>query len=92
MKGYGDDLERVGRAVARALATELKVSEEAIRRAKSLRTEFGMDSIAAVNVAFMVEEELSIEIEMRESDIFDSVDDMVAIVRRSGELRQPSTT
>mgnify|MGYP001424270556 CR=1 FL=1 len=82
MNSRGDDLDAVRSVVVRALAIELKASEDAIRAAQSLREEFGMDSIAAVNVAFVVEEEFSVEIEMREDDVFDSVEDMVVIVRR----------
>jgi len=83
MSAFGCDLEVVRQTVVRALAIELKVQEDVIREARSLREECGMDSIAAVNVAFVVEEELSIDIEMKESDVFDSVADMVAIVSRS---------
>lgn len=70
-------------SIVRALAIELKVSYESILSARSLRDEFKMDSIAAVNVAFAVEEEFGIEIEINEGDRFDSVDDIVGIVRRS---------
>lgn len=83
MKSDKREPDVVRGAIVRALAIELKVSEDLIRNTKSLRNELAMDSIAAVNVAFVVEDELSIEIEMRESDVFDSVEDLVAIVRRS---------
>jgi acyl carrier protein len=83
MNANEKDPEGVWGAVVRALATELKVSAESVCKARSLRGEFGMDSIAIVNVAFVVEEELSIEIEMNEGDNVDSVDDIVAVVNRS---------
>ena len=69
--------------IVRALAIELKVPEEAIRQAGSLRRDLKMDSIAAVNVAFMIEEELELEIDLREDDAFDSIGEIVAIVERS---------
>ena len=41
-----------------------------------------MDSIAVVNVAFALEDELGIEIEIVEGESFDSVSSIVSIVRR----------
>jgi len=73
--------------VVRALATELKASEEEIRAARSLKTDLNMDSIAAVNVAFMIEDEYDVEIDIDENDKFDSVEAIVAIVRRVLEAR-----
>lgn len=69
-------------AVVRALAMELKVPESEVRAARSLREDLRMDSIAAVNVAFALEEEYDTEIEIAEDDSFDTVDDIVAILRR----------
>jgi len=69
--------------VVRAIATEVKVSEEAVRRARSLKHELKMDSIAAVNVIFALEEQLAIEIEVDEGDRIDSVDDIVELIARA---------
>ncbi len=69
-------------AVVRALARELKVPESEVRAARSLREDLRMDSIAAVNVAFALEEEYNTEIEISEDDSFDTVDDIVAILQR----------
>lgn len=69
-------------AVVRALATELKVPESVVLKARSLKTELRMDSIAAVNVAFALEDEYDIEIDIRQEDSFDSVEEIVAILRR----------
>jgi acyl carrier protein len=71
--------------VVRALATELKASEGEVRSARSLKADLKMDSIAAANVAFMIEDEYDIEIQIDENDAFDSVDAIVAIVRRTLE-------
>lgn len=70
-------------AVVRALAIELKVSNDQVVKAKSLKREMKMDSIAAVNVAFIIEEELGVEIEILEGDEFDSLDQVVAVVQRA---------
>ena len=68
--------------VVRALATELKVSEATVRYVRSLKSELKMDSIAAVNVAFIIEETYDLEIDLDGADEFDSVDAIVDIVRR----------
>ena len=74
--------------IVRALATELKTSETAVRSARSLKADLRMDSIAVVNVAFMIEDEFDIEIEIDENDEFDSVAGIAAIVRRVLEARR----
>ncbi|MBY0273873.1 acyl carrier protein [Candidatus Binatia bacterium] len=77
--GEGADIEAV---VVRALSVELKVSEDAIRTMASLKDGCRMDSISAANVAFALEEELGIEIEIEKGDAFDSLGDIVALVTR----------
>ncbi len=82
----GDGVDLTG-LVVRALATELKVSEADVRAAKSLKADLGMDSIAAVNVAFALEDECDLEINIGENDTFDSVEAIVAIVERAFRAR-----
>jgi acyl carrier protein len=77
------DLSEISTAVVRALAIELKASEEDVRGASSLKRELRMDSIAAVNVVFMLEEEYDVVIEMSEGDEFDSLAQIVEVVRRA---------
>lgn len=77
--GGGADLRAL---VVAALSVELKMAAEVVRSANSLKHDLGMDSIGAVNVAFALEEELGIEIELTRGEPFDSVDDIVAIVDR----------
>lgn len=69
--------------VVRALALELKTSEDRIRSARSLKDDLKMDSIAAANVAFMIEEECGVEVEFDEADSFDTLEAIVAIVGRA---------
>lgn len=73
----------IAEAVVRALAIELKVSEGAIRSARSLKRDLKMDSISAVNVAFALEEEYDVEIDIREGDDFDSLEQIVDVVERA---------
>ena len=69
-------------AVVRALATELKVDGVRVRCAGSLRSDLGMDSIAAVNVAFALEDELGIEIDVVDGESLDSVSSIVSVIQR----------
>lgn len=66
--------------IVRTLATELKVSEAAVEAAKSLKGELKMDSIAAANVAFVVEEALGVDIEIGKDDDIDTVGAILALV------------
>ena len=66
--------------IVRTLATELKVSEAAVEAAKSLKGELKMDSIAAANVAFVVEEALGVDIEIGKDDDIDTVAAILALV------------
>jgi acyl carrier protein len=77
----------LGTLVVRILATELKASEDRIREAKSLRRDLGMDSIAAANAAFALEDECDIDLDIGEDDTFDTVEEIVAVVRRALKLR-----
>lgn len=69
--------------VVRALSIELKRPESAVSQSMSLKSDFQMDSIAAVNVAFMIEDALSIEIRLEDDDTFDTVRAIVDVVRRA---------
>ena len=72
----------VADAVVRALAMELKVNEVDVRCASSLKSDLGMDSIAAVNVAFALEDELGIEIDIADGESLDSVSAIVSVIQR----------
>jgi acyl carrier protein len=69
-------------SVVRALATELKVDDVRVRSAGSLKSDLGMDSIAVVNVAFALEDELGCEIDIVEGESFDSVSAILSVIRR----------
>lgn len=75
--------------VVEILATELKTSAERVYRATSLKNELGMDSIAAANAAFALEDRYAIELQIGDDDTFDTVEDIVAIVRRSLRMAAP---
>lgn len=77
------NLEDLKAAIVRVLSVELKTSEDRVRRALSLKDELGLDSIAAANATFALEDEFSVDIEIDEGDVFDTVDDLVVLVRRA---------
>lgn len=78
-----DGAERLRLAIVRVLALELKVSEERILRARSLKSELGFDSIAAANATFALEDEFAVEFEIGEEDLLDTVDDLLALLCRA---------
>jgi acyl carrier protein len=48
--------------LVKLIAIELSVAEERVASARSLREDLGMDSIAAANLLFLLEEELGVEL------------------------------
>lgn len=77
------NLEDLKATIIRVLSIELKTSEDRVRRALSLKNELGLDSIAAANATFALEDEFSVDIEIDEGDVFDTVDDLAVLVRRA---------
>jgi acyl carrier protein len=77
------DLDDLKSTIVRILSIELKTSEDRVRRAGSLKNELGLDSIAAANATFALEDEFSVDIEIDEGDVFDTVDDLVVLLRRA---------
>jgi acyl carrier protein len=69
--------------VVAALATELKVAEAVVRRAKSLKTDLKIDSISIVNVAFAIEDELGVQLDLERAGEFDSLSGIVGVVRNA---------
>jgi len=69
--------------VLEILSMELKEPAERIVQARSLKKELGMDSVAAANAIFMLEDRYGIEIELEEGDAVDSFRDIINVVRRA---------
>ncbi len=76
-------MAEVADTVARLVAIEMKTSEERVRRMRSFRSDLGMDSIAAANLLFAVEEEYGIELDPDELGRLDSLADVVGAVERA---------
>ena len=81
----------VTETVVRLIAVELDVSEDRVRQAKSLRHDLKMDSVAAANLLFALEEEYAMEFDVDRVERFDTVADIAAVVARSvGDRSGPS--
>ena len=70
-------------AVIRALAIELRVDDQAVRVAGSLRADLGMDSITAANVIFALEDEFACELDLDGVKRLDSVADLAGLLGRA---------
>jgi acyl carrier protein len=66
-------------AIVRMIAIELSVDQEKVLAARSLRGDLGMDSIAAANLLFALEEELGVEFD--EIPEIDTVGQLESAVR-----------
>jgi len=69
--------------VASVIATELKVTQQMVIDAVSLRRDLKMDSIAVVNVAFALEDALGIELDVARDQSFDSIESIVEALQRA---------
>lgn len=67
-------------AVVRVLAIELRTDEHAVRAARSLRDELGMDSIAVANVLFALEDEYACELDVDRVRRLDTVADLAQML------------
>ena len=73
------------------VAVELQVPVAKVGRRVSLRKELGMDSVAAVNIVFAVEEEFGIHVAETELQDVDTVEAILEVLsRESGAV--PSGT
>jgi acyl carrier protein len=76
-------MDEIAATVVRLMAIELKTSEDKVRCARSFRSDLGMDSIAAANVLFALEEEYGIEIRLENVERLDTLSEIEAVVSRS---------
>jgi acyl carrier protein len=73
----------VARRVREIVAVELQRSVADVRRGVSLRKDLGMDSIAALNIVFAVEEALGIHVPEAELEGIDDLDAMFEVLERA---------
>jgi len=62
--------------IREAVCRELELPLENLVDSASLRKDYGLDSVAAVNIAFALESELGIAIDVKHLVGIDSIDDL----------------
>lgn len=62
--------------IREAISRELEIPISSLVDTASLRHQYALDSVAAVNIAFALETELGIEIDIGELAAVDSIDDL----------------
>lgn len=62
--------------VREVIAEELEIPLDSLSESRSLRLDYGLDSVAAVNVAFALETRLGIEIDIMQFASVDSIRDL----------------
>lgn len=67
-------------AVRKAISRELEIDPAELRDDASLRRQYHLDSVAAVNIIFDLERALDIDIDVRTLAGIDSIDDLKALV------------
>jgi acyl carrier protein len=62
--------------VTKVVAEELEIPLGSLRETGSLRNDYGLDSVAAVNIIFALETKLGVTVDMRELASVDSIQDI----------------
>jgi acyl carrier protein len=76
------EIERVLNKIREAISRELEIEPGGLRDHASLRKNYGLDSVAAVNIIFFLEKELGIEIDIRHFAGIDSIDDLKRLLAK----------
>ena len=70
------DRESLLQRIREAVCRELELPLEALVDSASLRRDYGLDSVAAVNITFALESELGIAIDIKRLVGVDSINDL----------------
>ena len=73
---------RVEQQVRQIIADELQRSPSEVHRGASLRKDLGMDSVAAINIVFAIEEALGVHVPETELENVDDMDQILRLVAR----------
>lgn len=76
------NLEAVLEKIRSAISQELEIDPASIVDSASLRREYGLDSVAAVNIVFVLERDLAVEIDIKQLASIDSIDDLKSLVAK----------
>ena len=74
------ELDGIIQKIRSVISEELEIDPSSLVDSASLRREYGLDSVAAVNIVFSLERNLGFEIEMKQLANVDSIDDLKALV------------
>lgn len=80
------DVSKVIETIRSVIAEELEIPLHSLRNDLSLRYEYGLDSVAAVNIVFALECRLGIEINVENFVAIDSINDLRHLLSRSHEV------
>jgi acyl carrier protein len=72
--------EAIIQKIRSVISQELEIDPVSLVDSASLRREYGLDSVAAVNIVFTLERDLALEIDMKQLVSVDSVDDLKVLV------------
>ena len=72
--------EAVIQKIRSVISQELEVDPASLLDSASLREEYGLDSVAAVNIIFALEKDLGLEIDTKQLAHVDSIDDLRVLV------------
>jgi acyl carrier protein len=72
--------EAVIHKIRSVISQELEVDLSSLLDNASLRKEYGLDSVAAVNIIFALEKDLGLEIDTRQLAHVDTIDDLKVLV------------
>jgi acyl carrier protein len=76
------NMEPLLQKVREAISRELEIDPQSLADDASLRTEYGLDSVAAVSIIFFLEKELGVEIDLKAFVGVDSINDLKLLLIR----------
>lgn len=74
--------ETLVEAIRAAISQELEIDPRSMVDDASLRREYGLDSVAAVNIVFALERDLGLEIDMKQLARIDSINELIGLLAR----------
>jgi len=75
---------QVQERVRQIIADELQRPYNDVRSGASLRKDLGMDSVAAINIVFAIEDTFGVHVPEAELEEVDDMDQIIALVRQYG--------
>src|ERR1051326_5833238 len=80
------DTDTLVELVRNVVASELEIDVNSIANDKSLRLCYGLDSVAAVNIVFSLENQLDVTIDLKDIVAVDCIDDLRQLLTKHPSL------